>query len=127
MRDQLMELRELRVYGWWHWEMDGRRRLYAAVDRLHAVCVFDFAGKYQNRFGSGGDKPGQLSGAIAGIAVDGQDQVFVSDAKSVNVFSAAGRFLFRLDFAGTYLAVDEEDDLFAADGTQALRSPHGSR
>jgi sugar lactone lactonase YvrE len=107
--------------------MDGWRRIYTAVDRLHAVCVFDFAGKYKNRFGSGGDEPGQLSGAITGIAADGQEQVFVSDAKSVNVFSATGRFLNRLDFAGTYLAVDEEDDLFAANGTQALRSPHGSR
>jgi hypothetical protein len=105
--------------------MDGRRNLYAAVDRLHAVCVFDFAGKYLNRFGSGGDEPGQLSGAIAGIAVDGQDQVFVSDEKSVNVFSAAGRFLIRLDVAGTHLAVDEEDNLFAVDGTQALEFPHG--
>jgi outer membrane protein assembly factor BamB len=99
--------------------MDGRRTIYAAVNRLHAVCIFKLTGEYQNRFGSEGDEDGQFSGAIAGLAVDGQGQIFVSDAKGVNVLkSEDGSLLRRLEVQGTGLAIDDDDALFAAAGTE---------
>ena len=36
--------------------MDGRRTIYAAVNHLHAICLFKFTGEYVNRFGSEGDE-----------------------------------------------------------------------
>jgi hypothetical protein len=99
--------------------MDGRRTIYAAVNRLHAVCIFKLTGEYQNRFGSEGEEDGQFSGAIAGLTADGQGQIFVSDAKGVNVLkSEDGSLLRRLEVQGTGLAIDDDDALFAAAGTE---------
>ena len=102
--------------------MDGRRTIYAAVNRLHAVCIFKFTGEYENRFGSDGEEWGQFSGAIAGLTADGQGQLFVSDAKGVSVLmSNDGSFLWRLRVQGTGLAIDDDDALFAAAGTEVAK------
>ncbi len=99
--------------------MDGRRTIYAAVDRLHAVCIFKLTGEYQNRFGSEGDEPGQFSGRIAGLTADGQGQIFVSDARGVSVLkSEDGSFLRRLQVKGAGVAIDDDDALFVAAGTE---------
>jgi hypothetical protein len=102
--------------------MDGRRTIYAAADKLHAVCIFKFTGEYENRFGSEGDEDGQFSGPIAGLAVDGQGQIFVSDAKGVNVLLVKdGSFVRRLEVKGTGIAIDDDDALFAAAGTEVAK------
>jgi len=102
--------------------MDGRRTIYAAVNHLHAICLFKFTGEYVNRFGSEGDEDGQFSGAIAGLAADGQGQIFVTDAKGVSVIkSADGGFLRRLEVKGTGIAIDDDDALFAAAGTEVAK------
>jgi hypothetical protein len=102
--------------------MDGRRTIYAAVDRLHAVCIFKFTGEYENRFGSEGEEYGQFSGSIAGLAADGQGRLFVSDAKGVSVLmSNDGSFLRRLRVQGSGLAIDDDDALFAAAGTEVAK------
>jgi hypothetical protein len=102
--------------------MDGRRTIYAAVNQLHALCVFKFTGEYQNRFGSEGEEPGQFSGPFAGLTVDGQGQIFVSDANGVNVLmSEDGRFLRRLKVGGKGIAIDDDDALFAAAGTEVAK------
>ncbi len=104
--------------------MDGRRNLYAAVPKLHIVCVFNFAGEYQNRFGSEGDDPGQFSGPIAGLAVDGEERVYVADGKRVSVFqSEDARFLRRLELKATALAVTDEDEVLAARGAEVVEIP----
>ena len=105
--------------------MDGRRNLYAAVSKLHAVCVFEFTGKYVNRFGSDGAEPGQFSGPFTGVTVDGQQRIFISDAKGVSVFSDAGRYLRQSEARGTGLAVSDDDELFAANGTEIVKYSAG--
>jgi hypothetical protein len=102
--------------------MDGRRTIYAAVNHLHAVCLFKLTGQYVNRFGSDGDEDGQFSGSIAGLTADGQGQIFVSDAKGVSVIkSEDGSFLRRLEIKGTGIAIDDDDALFAAAGTEVAK------
>jgi hypothetical protein len=104
--------------------MDGERRIFAAVNRLHVVCQFKFTGEYLNRFGSEGEEPGQFAGLMAGVAADGQGNVFVSDALGVNVFlSKDGRFLRRMALQGAGLAVSDGDELFAAKGTEIVKAP----
>ncbi|HEX3130946.1 MAG TPA: NHL repeat-containing protein [Thermoanaerobaculia bacterium] len=97
--------------------MDGRRNLYAAVPKLHVVCVFDFDGEYQNRFGSEGEEPGQFSGRITGLVVDGQEKVYVSDGKRVSVFqSEDARFLSRREIKASALAITDQDEVLVATG-----------
>jgi sugar lactone lactonase YvrE len=104
--------------------MDGKRTIYAAVNRLHAVCLFKFTGEYANRFGSEGKEPGQLAGLMAGLTADGQGNVFVSDALGVSVFlSKDGRFRRRLEIPGAGLAVGDDDELFVANGKEVVRYP----
>ena len=106
--------------------MDGRRNLYAAASRLHAIFLFDVQGGYVNRFGSEGEEPGQLSGALTGLAVDGQDRVFVSDSRRINVFSTQdGRFLRRRDGGGSGLAIGDRDEVFVINGPRIARFAAG--
>lgn len=101
--------------------MDGRRNLYAAVPKLHIVCIFNFDGEYQNRFGSEGDEPGQFSGRITGLAVDGQEKVYVSDGKRVSVFqSEDARFLSRREIKASALAITDEDEVLVATGSEIV-------
>ena len=107
--------------------MDGRRNLYAAVPKLHIVCLFNFAGEYQNRFGSEGDDPGQFSGRITGLVVDGEERVYVADGKRVSVFqSEDARFLGRLEHQVTALAITDDDEVLAATGTEVAELPAGA-
>ncbi|MES1243637.1 MAG: hypothetical protein ABUT39_18665 [Acidobacteriota bacterium] len=99
--------------------MDGRRKLYAAVPKLHIVCIFNEKGVYENRFGSEGDEPGQLSGRLAGIVVDGQERVWVADGKRISIFqSEDARFLRRLERAAETLAITDDDRVLAATGKE---------
>lgn len=101
------------------WTSKGPR---ATAIRLHAVCIFKPTGEYENRFGSEGEEYGQFSGPIAGLTADGQGQLFVSDARGVNILmSKDGSFVRRLRVQGTGLAVDDDDALFAAAGTEVAK------
>jgi sugar lactone lactonase YvrE len=104
--------------------MDGRQNIYVAVPGLHILCAFNFQGEYQNRFGSEGEEPGQISGTIGGLTVDGQENVFVADGKRVNVFHGPdARFLRRVNRKATALAITDDDDVLASDGTEVSRLP----
>lgn len=104
--------------------MDGRRNLYAVANRLHAIFLFDLQGSFVNRFGSEGEEPGQLSGTITGLAVNGQGRIFVSDEQRINVFATEdGRFLRRREGGGSGLAIG--DDVFAVNGPRIARFPVG--
>jgi outer membrane protein assembly factor BamB len=75
-----------------HVAVDGLGNIYALGSFNNAVFKFSPDGKYQTRFGSAGDQPGQFR-APSAIAVDGKGRVYVSDFKGVQVFDASGRYL----------------------------------
>ena len=61
-----------------------------------AVFRFTSDGKYVNRFGGGGNAPGQFDSPNA-IAVDGQSRIFVCDlTKGIHVYTSDGRYLETL-------------------------------
>ena len=77
--------------------------------------VFKFArdGKFINRFGSGGDQPGQLRAPYS-IAVDGYGRVYVGDMKGVQVFDANGRYLTLIDVKNVAFGMvfNDKNELF---------------
>src|SRR5215204_5570693 len=72
--------------------IDGNGNIYALGTFNDAVFKFSPDGKYLNKFGGEGEKPGQLRAAQA-VAVDGHGKVYVSDMKGVQVFDSDGRYL----------------------------------
>lgn len=79
--------------------VDGSGQVYALGRFNNAVFKFARDGKFLNRFGGGGDKPGQLRSAYS-IAIDGYGRVYVGDIKGIQVFDADGRYLTILDQKG---------------------------
>jgi sugar lactone lactonase YvrE len=75
-----------------HVAIDGLGNIYALGTFNNAVFKFTPDGKYQTRFGSDGDQPGQFR-APSAVAVDGKGRVYVSDFKGVQVFDGNGRYL----------------------------------
>jgi streptogramin lyase len=71
---------------------DGLGNIYALGSFTHGVFKFGPDGKFLNRFGGQGQKPGQFT-AANGIAIDGKGRVFVSDMKGIQVFDPDGRYL----------------------------------
>ena len=103
--------------------VDGNGDIYLLAGFQKAVFRFSASGKFLNRFGSGGDGPGQLR-SPNDIAVDGQGRVYVSDSSGIHVFAGDGRYL--ADFApGTDvvfgLAFDDRGDLYAACRTRIVK------
>jgi hypothetical protein len=79
-----------------------------------AVFRFTADGKYVDRFGGGGNGPGQFKMPSA-IAVDNQSRVYVSDRDEViHVFTSDGRYLetIRVPFSVRGMAFDAAGDLF---------------
>src|SRR5215213_5321043 len=72
--------------------VDGSGYIYALGRFNDAVFKFGRDGKFMNRFGAGGDQPGQLRAAYS-IAVDGYGRIYVGDIKGIQVFDANGRYL----------------------------------
>jgi DNA-directed RNA polymerase subunit RPC12/RpoP len=61
-----------------------------------AVFRFTSDGKYVNRFGGGGNEPGQFDSPNA-IAVDGQSRIYICDlTKGIHVYTSDGRYLETL-------------------------------
>jgi streptogramin lyase len=100
---------------------DGSGNIYAMGSFNSAVFKFSPDGKYQNKFGSEGDNPGQFAGLLA-VAVDGQGRVYVSDIKGIQVFSPDGQYqaLIGVDSAAYGLSVDDANHLWVAEGTQIV-------
>ncbi|HET8676753.1 MAG TPA: hypothetical protein VFO63_13235 [Blastocatellia bacterium] len=101
--------------------VDGTGTVYA-LDRMSSM-VFKFApdGRFVNRFGGRGDKPGQLF-SPHNIAIDGQGRVYVSDTfRAVHVFDGNGLFLDS--FGGrevTFgITINDRNEIFAC-----LRNRH---
>ena len=79
-----------------------------------AVFRFTADGKYVNRFGGGGNEPGQFDSPNA-IAVDSQSRVYVCDlTKGISVFTADGRFIetLKTPYWVQGMTFDSAGDLF---------------
>lgn len=102
--------------------VDGLGNIYALGSFNEAVFKFGPDGKYINRFGGGGDEPGQLRAASA-IAVDGRGRVYVSDIKGIQVYDPDGRYLSLLKPEGHAFGMvfNDKNELFVAARTQVIK------
>jgi DNA-binding beta-propeller fold protein YncE len=93
--------------------VDGSGQIYALGRFNDAVFRFARDGKFVNRFGSGGDQPGQFRAAYS-IAVDGYGRVYVGDMKGIQVFDANGRYLTLLNVKGVAFGMvfNDKNELF---------------
>ena len=93
--------------------VDGAGNIYALGRFNNGVFKFGRDGKFVNRFGSGGDQPGQFRAAYS-IAVDGYGRVYVGDIKGIQVFDADGRYLNVIKLKGMAfgLVFNDKNELF---------------
>ena len=93
--------------------VDGSGYIYALGTFNSAVFKFGRDGKFINRFGGGGDQPGQFRAPYS-IAVDGYGRIYVGDIKGIQVFDANGRYLTTLDIKGVAfgLVFNDKNELF---------------
>jgi DNA-binding beta-propeller fold protein YncE/ribosomal protein S27E len=104
--------------------IDGSGNIYALGTFNNAVFKFNPEGKYVNKFGGDGDKPGQFR-APGAIAVDGFGKIYVSDIKGIQVFDNEGRFLrvFRVDGSNASgMIFNDKNELFLVDRTKVLKA-----
>ncbi|HKU74658.1 MAG TPA: hypothetical protein VJR02_12105 [Pyrinomonadaceae bacterium] len=92
---------------------DGSGSIYALGRFNNAVFKFTRDGKFINRFGGSGDKPGQLRAPYS-IAVDGYGRIYVGDIKGIQVFDADGRYLTILNLKGMAFGMvfNDKNELF---------------
>ena len=92
---------------------DGSGSIYALGRFNNAVFKFGRDGKFINRFGGGGDQPGQFRAPYS-IAVDGYGRVYVGDIKGIQVFDADGRYLTTVDLKGVAFGMvfNDKNELF---------------
>jgi len=103
--------------------IDGSGNIYALGTFNDAVFKFSPEGKYLNKFGGDGDKPGQFR-APGCIAVDGHGKVYVGDIKGVQVFDSDGRFLrtFRPDGGNASgMIFNDKNELLLVDRTKVVK------
>ncbi len=93
--------------------VDGAGNIYALGIFNNGVFKFGRDGKYVNRFGSGGDQPGQFRAPYS-IAVDGYGRIYVGDIKGIQVFDTDGRYLTVLKLKGVAFGMvfNEKNELF---------------
>lgn len=101
---------------------DGLGNVYALGTFNDAVLKFTSDGKFVNKFGSGGDQPGQFR-APQSLAVDGQGRVYVSDFRGIQVFDSEGRYLdvFQPGGIAFGMVFNDAGELFVASRTQVLK------
>ena len=103
--------------------IDGNGNIYALGTFNDAVFKFSPDGKYLNKFGGEGEKPGQLRAAQA-VAVDGHGKVYVSDMKGVQVFDSDGRYLqvFKPDGGIAFgMIFNDRNELFVVARTKVIK------
>ena len=93
--------------------VDGAGYIYALGRFNDGVFKFARDGKFVNRFGSDGDKPGQFRAPYS-IAVDGYGRIYVGDMKGIQVFDANGRYVALLDVKGMAFGMvfNDKNELF---------------
>lgn len=98
--------------------LDGLGNIYAAGSFTGSVFKFSSKGQYLTRWGSAGDADGQFRAMLA-IGVDNLNQVYVSDIKGIQVFSADGRYLRLIRPADPVFAIafDRQNRLTVTENT----------
>lgn len=111
--------------------VDSQSNVYIVDGPNHRVQKFDTNGKLLTMWGSYGNGDGQFMfriprGHFGDIAVDGQGNVYVTDANQrVQKFDGDGRFLTKWGSPGTgdgqfslfmYIATDKQGNVYIADG-----------
>ena len=93
--------------------VDGLGNIYMLGTFSNSVFIYNAEGKFQNKFGSDGDEPGQFR-APYGIDVDGTGLIYVSDSKGIQIFSSDGRYIdvFKVEYFAYGLAFDNNDKLY---------------
>ena len=93
--------------------VDGSGYIYALGRFNNGVFKFGRDGKFMNRFGGGGDQPGQLRAPYS-IAVDGFGRVYVGDIKGIQIFDANGRYLNIIDVKNVAFGMvfNDQNELF---------------
>src|SRR6185503_13119874 len=93
--------------------VDGAGNIYALGRFNNGVFKFGRDGKFINRFGSDGDKPGQFRAPYS-IAVDGYGRIYVGDMKGIQVFDANGRYLALISVKNMAfgMAFNDKNELF---------------
>lgn len=93
--------------------VDGLGYIYALGRFNNAVFKFDRDGKFINRFGGGGDQPGQFRAAYS-IAVDGYGRVYVGDVKGIQIFDSNGRYVSLINLKGVAFGMvfNDKNELF---------------
>ncbi len=101
--------------------VDGLGNIYILGSFNNAVFIYDADGRYQNRFGSDGDQPGEFRGT-GGLAVDGRGYIYVSDTDGVNVFDKNGRYIdvFRVSYYAHSIAVDDKGYVYVMTNQQMV-------
>lgn len=89
--------------------VDGEGNVFLLGTFNDAVFKFGPNGKYLNKFGTDGDKPGQFRAPYA-IAVDGQGNVYVSDIKGIQVFDNEGQYIDVIDVQGACFGMVFDDE-----------------
>src|SRR5574341_2242028 len=79
--------------------VDGVGNIYFVTIFEPAVFIYDAQGRYQNRFGSEGDEPGQFT-SPSDIAVDGQGRIYVLDFFGIEVYRNDGQYLDVIPTSG---------------------------
>jgi DNA-binding beta-propeller fold protein YncE len=104
--------------------IDGSGNIYALGTFNNAVFKFSPDGKYVNKFGGEGEKPGQFRAPYS-IAVDGLGRVYVSDIKGIQMFDGEGRFLrvFRVDGSNASgMIFNDKNELLLVDRTKVIKA-----
>lgn len=93
--------------------IDGSGYIYALGRFNNAIFKFGRDGKFMNRFGGGGDQPGQLRAPYS-IAVDGYGRVYVGDIKGIQVYDADGRYIQIIDVKNVAFGMvfNDKNELF---------------
>lgn len=91
--------------------VDGAGNMFAYGSFNESIFKFSPAGRFLNRFGSEGDRPGQFTSPSC-FCVDQAGRLWVSDFGDLIVFGNDGTYLATID-PGVYLS-----DMYMADGYQ---------
>jgi DNA-binding beta-propeller fold protein YncE/endogenous inhibitor of DNA gyrase (YacG/DUF329 family) len=101
---------------------DGAGNIYALGSFNNAVFKFSPDGRFQTRFGSAGDQPGQFRAPQA-IAVDNQGRVYVSDFRGVQIFDPNGRYIdtFKVEGSASGMVFNDKNELFIVARKQVFK------
>jgi hypothetical protein len=81
------------IYLWrsWHIADDPQGNIYVSDQRINRVLKFSLEGKFLNRFGRGGQGPGDMNGPSDLIATE--DQIIINEKDRIQFLDREGNYL----------------------------------